>query len=132
MPCDLDGDTESTFRDATTRDVSGDSSVALVNLGSARRLTAACRGLVVVPGASAMKPRALGVGVTGGTGPLGLVRFLVGVVGTVGLESGESAFRFWQIGAGGTLGCCALISDCALEREDCLVTAMVPRLRAGL
>lgn len=125
----LDGDTDSTSRDATIRDVSGDSSGAFVNLGSARRVTAALRGFFVTLAGSAIRPAALGVGVAGGTATfVRWVRFLGGgVEGASGAAAGgEGALRLRIVcvtGAvlwtGSSLGV-----GCALRREDRLVAAI--------
>lgn len=87
------GDTAAGCAAVTSRDVSGESSGALVRLGSASRLTAAGFGFGVVAG-SAISLALLGVGVAGGAGtgtgvvvvgvPLvrgALARRLLGVVG---------------------------------------------------
>src|SRR3569833_2156111 len=71
----LDGDATG---GAITRDVSGESSVALVRSALATRATLACCGLAVaVPllTPSAMRPTALGVGVAGGGGGGGVGLF---------------------------------------------------------
>lgn len=93
----FDGDTDSTSRDATIRDVSGERSVALVVCGSARRVTAAFCGFL--PGSldCVMSPTALGVGVSVGT-PLGCARFLGGVEGGA---SDDCFFRFRGLTDGG-------------------------------
>lgn len=87
----FDGDTASTSREATIREVSGDSSVALENLGSARRVT----DLWAVPLVPLRSAR-LVVGVKGGaTGRC----FLVGVLGAEGSGSGAVfLFRLFSFG----------------------------------
>lgn len=104
----LDGDGASSVRGLVmTRDVSGERSVALVPLGSARRATARGLGLGVVAEegvatGSATRPTALGVGVAGG----GMVDFEVRLLGVDGASATSStaaageAFLLRDFGAG--------------------------------
>jgi hypothetical protein len=124
----LEGEADSS-RDATIREVSGDSRVAFVELGSASLATLAFRGFFLVPSTgSAMSPTALGVGVSGGGAAV--VRLLVGVVGG---SSGETflfrTFVTFSVGAGGggmaSDVFCVCICACTPLRDDLLVTAMV-------
>ena len=74
----LDGETVSTGLLALRRDVSGDTSAALVAVGAASRFLASGRVLLALIGAD-INPIADGVGVTGGTAFV--VLFLFGVKG---------------------------------------------------
>lgn len=121
----LDGDMDSRSRDATIREVSGDSSVALVELGSASRATTALRGFLGPAAGCPMSPTALGVGVSGGGA---VVRRLVGVLG---VSPGEGALLLRALAAddstGGNGGGMAVEDACACRpmRDDLLVTAMI-------
>lgn len=120
-------DTDSTFRDATSRDVSGESSVALVSLGSAMRVTAALRGFFLVDVVSSAKtPAAAGVGVNGGSAAgvddLACVFFLGGVEGSM-VAAAVVVLRFLDgSGAGFAGGSC--LCAWAPMRADRLVAAM--------
>lgn len=140
---DLDGEMRPMGFEDTIRDVSGDRSGAFVRAGSASRLTAADLGLrdgerPLVSAVSAMRPTALGVGVTGGGAALALVRRFCGVDGagadvdpaSASTVAGAtaSAFRlrdFARGAAGGGIGGAA----------DMLSAAIAPRradLRAAI
>lgn len=126
----FDGETLSTSREAMIREDSGERSVALVALGSARRVTLALRGFGVVTAGSAMAPTALGVGVRGGRD---VMRFLIGVVGASGEAgvadgAGLRLRPMLDVGGGGIAALlCSAVSDASFwlpSLDDLLVAAM--------
>lgn len=125
------GDTVSISRDATSRDVSGDSSGAFVSLGLASRVTVALRGFLVEFPDSAKSPAAVGVGVSGGRAAAGVVglrcaRFLGGVEGASAPSLAGGALRFRPLVLGAVWeGGSSLGVDCALMRAERLVAAIV-------
>lgn len=116
----FDGETGSTSFDPTSRDVSGDSSVALVILGPARRATGAARGFLPNSTGPAMIPTALGVGVSGGGASMTFVRFFVGVLGSETSLASVVDFRFrlFCTRGGGITTAAGFASARALIRED--------------
>jgi len=102
-----EGETAPRVLDDTMRDVSGDRSGALVDPGSAIRVTAACFGLLFPRRVgSAMRPTALGVGVAGGGVAGGgtvsfLARRLGGVEGASACDNTSTVTFLFRDGVGG-------------------------------
>lgn len=131
----LEGDAGSMSLDAMTLDVSGDSSVALVALGSANRVMGCLWGCFRSAGL-AMALAALGVGVHGGAGAACWVRLIGGVAGWHGaVGSGEDAFRFrlYSVFLGGGAGhaCGHAGSARVLRRVERRVAATVEFTASG-
>lgn len=121
----FDGDNESRYLDVTTRDDSGESSGAFVNLGPARRMTVAFCGFPVAPEEGCAKsPAPPGVGVDGTAAPLGF-GFVARFLGGVTVTAAAGALRFRLAGAGALDTDSASGAARAPRRADRLVAAMV-------